>query len=367
MALTAAELVTLLEGPGFEVDAGLDLLDADENFVADISEFLVPSGSFVDRGVYRTLHGSGTLVLSTEIDWGSQRLRPWMSITDGTLTETWYLGVYLPSTPVRPLGETPITYTVQCFDKLEILNHPYGSSYALASGAVILDAVADLISGAGESKLLVDSDEAATTLASARVWPIDPETSTLSIVNDLLGMIGYRSLWVDRDGYYRASRYVEPSGLAPVWTFSAQSTTTTVGESRMFEADYFSVPNRWVFIRNDPESGLPATDDGLYVVTNQSDGATSIDARGRTITRVEFVDAATQAALESQGDRMVEADKRLIQRTSITAAPNPVMWHFDAVTYVDSEVPTSDRWLVTDWTLPLDGADMTIELKKVSA
>lgn len=359
--LTATQVTDLIEADALQVDFGADLYDSDETFIEDISGDL--AGGEVERGNFRTIHGTCRLAISKELAWGSQRIKPYMTLSDGTVEARFNLGVFLLSTPERQAGESPATFDVDGFDKLEVLAHPHGSTYSASSGDAYLTLVEDLIAGAGESKVRLDQAESSTTLSSGRVW--DLETTTLTIVNSLLRAVGYRSLWVDQDGYYRSEPYVSPADRGADWDYSADSATTTVGQERTASADFFATPNRWVFVLDDPEaSTFPSEGDGIYTVTNQSDGDTSVDARGRTITRVEFLDASSQTSLETQGDRMVESDKRLDRRLALNVSPNPLHRHFDIVRVFDAELGVNGRkYVVTDWRLPLDGSDMQLDLK----
>ena len=190
--LTAAQLVALVEADNLTVDAGLELLDADDVLIEDISADFIADGSSVERGIYRTVHGTARLRVSRDLQWGSQRLRPYLLLSsDGDTWYRWNLGVYLMSTPERAVGESPSVWDVECFDKLDVLNTPYGSSYSLAASSNIVDAVTAIITAAGESKVAIEPSSEVST--SERVMSIVDDWTALTICNDLLGSIGYRA------------------------------------------------------------------------------------------------------------------------------------------------------------------------------
>jgi hypothetical protein len=404
-ALTPAELVELIEAEHLSVDAGLELLDADDVLIEDISADLIAEGSSIERNIYRTIHGTCSLNISRELVWGRQRLRPFLLLSsdapvrtsggpepllddddelllsdDGEplLTDdpyvhtepTWYrfdLGVFLPSVPERVVASSPAVWSVQCFDKLDILNTPHGASYSLAVGDNVPDAVTALIMAAGESKVSIAPSDEAVTSDSDRMFSIVDEYTTLELCNLLLDSIGYRALFVDRAGVYRSEPSIEPSELSTVWSYSADSPTTTVAEERSSASDYYQAANQIVGIRESVFSGfIPELGDGIYIQTNQSDGPISVDGRGgriiRKVIRGEFV---SQYAMErAVGDAMV-AEKRLAGYIDMQVSPNPVHGHFDVVAYRDDAIPTNGRYLVTDWTLPLDASDMSLSLRTV--
>lgn len=363
-SLTAAQVVAIVTDPAVEYNAGLELLDASNVLVSDISEWLIPSGSSVALGSYQTIHRTCRLSLSYELDWGSARVRPYMTLTSPSGTFRANLGVFVLSTPSTTAGETPKTWQVEGYDLLEVLDHPHGSSYSVAAGVGYITAATALITAAGLSSAISTTGE--PTLPTSRLWPIDPETSTLNIINALLGSAGFQALYVGPDGLMRSEPYQAPSDRAIEWTYSADDARTIVGPLRTLQADYFEAANKWVFIRNDPEGGAVTEGDGIYTVTNQSDGVTSVDARGRTITRVEYRDVATQAALISSGNRTIAADKRVaLELPSLTVAPNPLHGHFDVIWLTDSDLGVSMKCVVRSWSLPFDGSDMTLDLRAV--
>lgn len=391
--LTAADVAAVIEGDELHVTAGLELLDGDGDLIADISDDLV--GGEIECGNYRTIHRTCRLTVARRLVWASQRVRPYLTLSDAAvrsrllaetgdtlLTESggdllteaaaaatvearFNLGVYLLDTPAENLEDVDV-FEVEGYDLLDVLNQPHGASYRIAAGTAYLTAVSDLITDAGETAPTVDPAEAATTAPSDRVWPLDESTTTLQIINDLLAAVNYRALWVDWDGRFRCTPYASPSTTAAEWTYNADSASTSiVGETRTRERDFYATPNRWVGVRNDPTDSLPVDGDGRYETVNQSDGDTSIDARGRTITRTLFLDAADQDSLVAQVDAAKEEDMRVNVHRMFTTGPNPLHWHFDVCELVDAAAGPTVNAVWVSWLLPLDGGDMTHETREV--
>ena len=371
MPLTGAALVSLVESAHLQVSCGVELLTEQDVLIEDISADLQPAGSMVERKVGTLLPARCRLRLSRELQWGWQRVRPYISITDMQtgVTDRWNLGVFVLASPSRRAAEVPATFDVDGFDKIHTLNAPYGSSFQLAAGTGVLGAVSSLLTAAGETRVAIDQSAVAVTLPTARVWPLDQGTTRLKVINDLLGLVGYVPLWSDRDGVLRSAPDVPRAQIGPMWAYSADSVqTSTVSVDREVSADLFAAPNRWVFVSDDPAAGtFPAEGAGIYTVTNQSDGPASVDARRRTITQVVRLKAASQAALVVQGDQIVAAAKRVAQQLSMKAGPNPAHWDRDVVTVADAQLGLSGaRFEVLSWRFPLDGADMDLELRAVA-
>lgn len=362
VALSAAQVTRLVrDAPGLKISAGAELLDRGLNVLEDVTDVLV-AGS-VQRQSYADLHGSGTLVFERDLDWGAAIVRPYIVLADGSgLSARFNLGAYYTSTPKRVLGVDPPSFEAACIDILDGLNDPVGETYSVAAGTAYLTAIEAILLARGftATAYAIDQVAAATTLPSSKVWPLDNQTTWLSVVNDMLGAIGYLGVWSDWDGRLRLHPYLSPTQRAGEWTYTVDLATSMLAPQRTIERDWYRVPNRWVFYRtNNVDGPSPVEGDGVYTVTNQADGPTSIEGRGgRVITKVTGLDVANQAALIASAQVTIDADIRLRSKLSLGTAPNPLHWHFDRVTVIDPGLGAQQDALVSSWTLPLDGSDM---------
>jgi hypothetical protein len=352
----------ILSAGALSILAGLELLDNNDQLLIDISDDL--HTGVVARNMNATIHGTARLRISRAVNWHNQRLRPYVILTELTtgISERFDLGIYLPETPSRRTGELPMSFDVEAYDKLVLLNSPHGIAFTAAAGAGVVATVEALL----DAKDLVHSldPDSQATVPSARSWPLDPANTTLQIINDLLTSISYRPLYVDRNGIFRSEPYRPPDQRAPVWHYDATSPRTIVGEQIIEELDLFEIPNWWVFVRDDPAQVAPVEGNGIYTVINQADGATSINGRGRVVTKVVRLDAADQASLVAQGDQIVQRDRQPYVTLTFRAVPNPRHWHADSVTVTSSELGVSDVFGEQSWSLPLDGGDMSHEVRR---
>ena len=402
--LSIAERTALLEVVGPHFDAGCDLLDADDVFIEDISPDFVAEGSSVGHGIYRPLHGTARLLVSRELQWGFQRVRPYMLVAsagpardyllsdsgevlltdDGAtyfagarLPVTWYrfnLGVFLLSTPQRDSASTPPLWSVDCYSKLKVLSTPYGSSYTIAAGANVVEAVEALIVEAGETKVnITPSSAVQLSVRSFSLGRSDnddgsaQEWTALGICNALLNSIGYRALTDDEEGFFVSVPYQAPDQLGPMASYSADSPTTTVGEDRTAVADFFDAANVVIGINTDlGQDAIPVPDNGIATRSNAADGPTSIAGRGDTeYRRIISGSFASQDALVTAVESALNDEKRITTRVEIMVSPNPAHGHFDVVNYRDDQLSVNGRFLVTDWDLPLNGGDMRLSLREV--
>ena len=213
-AFTAAQVTALLLAPAITVSAGLERLNASLVVQEDISDDLM--GGQVERVMNATVHGTCKLDISRALAWGLDLVRPYMTLTDGKITARFNLGVFSLTTPERAVAWTPETYACSGFDRLYLLHRPVGDSYAVTAGTGYLAAVRSAVTAAGLSGVNLDGTAEAKTLPSDMTWPLVKSTATttststgssasstatgattwLNIVNELLGAISYRGLWV---------------------------------------------------------------------------------------------------------------------------------------------------------------------------
>lgn len=360
VVVTTVDILTSL---ALQLKYGLELLDQNDVFLADISDDLL-TGT-VSRNMNATIHGTARLRLSRTINWHNQRLRPYLVATEqingGSVR--FDLGIYLPETPSARTGQTPVTYEVEAYDKLVILDHPHGTAFTALAGTRVVATVESILSGLGLPHAL--GQASAATVPTTRSWPLDEANTTLRICNDLLGSISYRALYIDRTGYFRSEPYQSPTERAPVWHYDASSPTTTLAEEITEEIDLFSIPNRWIFVRDDPAQGAPIEGNGIYTVLNQIDGPTSIQARGRVITKVQRLEVADHASLVAAGNQIVQLDRQPLAHLAFAAVPNPLHWHADSVTVTSATLGlTNVIFGEQSWSLPLDGSDMAHRVRR---
>lgn len=367
--LTVAQVRALLLSEALQVSAGAELLSANLMPVRDLSDDLL--GGAIDWNLRANIHGTCDLTLSAALTWGVDLVRPYMTLSDAAVTARFNLGVYALTTPERTVGADPVIYAVQGFNRIYLLDREVGADLVLVAGTTYRAALLDVFGQAGLSGVSIDGSAADSTLPATRTWPLvatstDPDQTKapvtwLRVVNDLLSAINFRGVWADENGQFRCSAYKAPAQRPSEFEFDADSGLTIVGAARTVVEDVWRTPNRWVFRQTNRAVGAPAPTegDGIYTVVNQSDGATSIDARGLTWTSVVDYEAATHATLVSLGDRRVASDRRVTQQLKVTTGPLPVAGHADVFTYRDLALGADRKVQAVSWRMDLLGADMS--------
>jgi hypothetical protein len=300
-ALSAEEIITSNRSTRFRydlysrVEAPLGNLDGVEkgsvDFVANAS---VKSGGSLE-----------VVATGQTVDWLNDRVRP-VAIIEG-LPEI-PLGMFLFSEAPEEWDDTGASRAVKLLDKTTILDQDaVDGTYSLDTGTVITTAVVTLITSTGETNIAVTPS--AATLAAPLAW--EAGTTKLRIVNDLLAVAGYFSLFCDGNGQYRGEPYIRPAARPIRYEF-LDGATSIYSPEFVKDVDLFSIPNKFVAVGQG--SGIVAA---LTSTATNTDPASpySFGARGRWITKsATGVEAASQTVLDDY------ARRRLIELTSPTSS-----------------------------------------------
>jgi len=231
-----------------------------------------------DNGV---LTSGGSLNLNDEgqvIDWLNARCQPWATVNG----QSWPLGVYLMSAPTVQHEPTGRSWEVTLKDKLSILDEDLmAETYALNTGANVVDAIRQVIADAGEANHAISADP--RVLTGPLTWP--PNTSRLTIVQDLLKMLNFSPLKVDGWGAYVGEPFVDPKNRSVAMVFEEGLNAIHLPSFQVTQ-DVASIPNRLIGVSSTSSAGLVVTADN-----NDPSSPYSIPARNRVIAQQEDFDA----------------------------------------------------------------------------
>lgn len=222
--------------------------------------------------------------LGQDIDWLNARCQPWVDING----EAWPLGVYIMSAPTEQHESTGRSWSVALTDKLSILDEDLmAETYALDTGANIVDAIRQLIADAGEANHAISADP--RVLSGPLTWPA--ATSRLAIVQELLKMLNFAPLWVDGWGQYVGEPFVDPQDR-PVEAYFEEGVNSIHLPSFQVTKAIADIPNRLIGVSSSSSAGL-------MIIADNEDPTNpySIAARNRVIARQEDFEAADLTAL----------------------------------------------------------------------
>ena len=307
------------------------------------------------------------------------RIRP-VRVVEG-LPET-PLGVYVLTASPEVWADTGRSYGLELHDKSTVLDEDaVENSFTAGVSDTVLEIVQGVVESAGETISVDGSD--VRSLKTSMVW--DAGTSKLSIVNDLLGALNYRSLWVDGVGAFRATPYVRPADRSIRYQMLSDAGGPLVrelvdGDESIFspewtrDRDTYKVPNKVIAIAQGTGDTEPLTG----TATNENpDSPFSFQARGRWIVRVlDNVDvpdfsgeadpeAATIAFLEAKAQQSLIASSAVQAAVAVACLPIPLELS-DAIRFASAPAGIDARHTVrsVDLSLSFDGL-MGLELMEV--
>ena len=299
----------------------------------------------------------GTFVSNPRVNYISDELRP-MIIRDGVASP---LGVFCIGTRKVSIQENGARRdTIEAYDRCVRLSWaklekrdfwPKGTPYQ----AVIEHYVA----AAGVPRLAFTSNEA-TLQTDREDWDIG--TSYLTICNQLLNEMGYRSLYCDARGLMIAAPRVDPSAANIKHSFGTRDTPGAMLQMAMTqELDLFDAPNVFIAYVENPDLAQPLS---AMAVNDSPTSPVSTANRGVRIPLITRLDnIASQDALQAYVDKQCSESRMTYEVVSISTAPRSGHGVSDTVALVHDGA--SGIYEETGWSLTLaEGSLMTHTLRK---
>ena len=385
---------TVTQG-SFQVDVRCESVDVNGVVLHDLTDFFIPEGSQLERNSCATqdaltgrLHFGFTreeirdVFDADTVAWSQLRLRVSMRLAAGDRVTDWVsLGVLLPETPSLMADQTPLLFAVDCHDVIHGLAEPTNGTLGIAGGTPVGQAIDSLfnietLAGSPSAKpLQLQRDFAlqaiSVPLKSDRQWIIDENTTWLLIIDQLLESAGWLPPWVNRDGVLTSAPWVAPSPGAQIeLVLDDDPRTSVVALGAANKIDTYGVPNLFTYIATDfdPDAtDTPVEGNGITTRANLDVGPSSQQARGRVIASVVRVDAVDQASLEAIADRDFLASVTPAKTLCLEVAPQPLPWHRGIVEVTINDLGiVGERFMVREWSMPLDGGDCRIVLDGIS-
>ena len=362
--------------PG-EISRGLHLrvetraytVDTQGRVIDDITDRTILDGGKISRDSCAMIPGGARFVVEGTLLWPSTRIRLTTTLTDLVTgrSVTADQGVYIPTTPGRVVGpQTRDLWQVTAYDLLYLLDQPLDRTWQVLDGDDLAAGLQNVVDAAAVG-LVLRLAPVAGTIRGSRIWPLDEEWTWLGIANDLLRSASWNDLYTLGDGTVTSEPWQPARQLSPVLHVDSTDSRTVLAETATLQADTWGVPNRWVVV--DPnlaaEGEWPVPGAGVAVVTNQSDGPSSVDQRGYVRIRRVETEADSQAALQLIAERISISDRRPTEQICTTVAPLVELWHGDVIELTDPTVGLFRApMLVRSWERPLPGGDMKLDLER---
>ena len=393
---------------GVEIDVRCQQVDFEGQFVTDLTEFLIQEQSWVSRDMCRRVHGAGTLRFSVTPEasmdlfniedppWQRIRLRPGMRVrgqTDADWGPWDNLGAYLCTNPSRIPASDPPEWSVGCQDLLDPLDSTMDQGLVIAAQTPIIDAIETILTLPGaplvpRSPVLTPGGAGAVagSTVESRGWILDNDLTYLVVLDYLLHVSGWRTPWVDRNGFLTSAAWEAPGAISPTAQFEASRGDTNVGGTE--KINLWQVPNKWIFVRDIRRRGhIPTPPQGDVIVVENRVGQavitagpgslvgrsspavsyeTSQRAVGRTITAIFREDAISVTAFRAAVERFVVGQAAAPGRACFEVVPQPTLFHRDTINLGVSEGKAPQLHFVQEWKLPFDGGLLHVEADRIA-
>ena len=325
------------------ISYGYELLDVNDNTIGEIeasdAKVYHNSEASIQRSIQLTTNND------KEINYSSDRIRPYMRVKMGNDYLIYPLGVFLMSSPTRKESSGAIVRSIDGYDKTQILSDDkFDTRYSISAGTSYTAAVQNIVQSAGITKINIEhSDKETQTILE---FPLG--TSKLEACNELLEAINYVPIYADSHGYIRTSAYKLPEGRA-IDAFYATDKESIICEGTEEELDIFGAPNKIVrYLENAEREYM------ISSITNDNPNSKlSTVSRGRVITDIESVrDIADKSSLDAYVQRIM-AEKKVYQKLIFETLNMPMHETNDCL-YVDvNSLGAYGKFIETAWEMNL--------------
>jgi hypothetical protein len=264
-------------------------------------------------------------------------------------------GMFLVSAASEEWKDTGRVWNLELLDRATVPSQDkVDQSYAVAAGTPILKQVRNLLATTGEHLAIDETSTLATS--TGMVW--EAGTSKLSIINDLLDVAGYNSLWVDGFGNFQATPRILPANRSVMYEALGVPRELRDGQQAIYkpqwtrDRDSFEVPNKVIAVQSAPGEGAAAI---IGTWTNQdSNSPYSYQARGRWIPYVlDSVECPAGTAAEILAFLQKRAQTTLVQMSAVQAQvkaehlPIPVRVS-DVIRFSNTKAAVDSRHVITN-------------------
>lgn len=231
------------------------------------------------------------------------------------------LGVFLVSAATEGWNSTGRVWSLELLDRCTVPSQDIvDQSYAVAAGTLILQQIRTILASSGE---FIDINKT-STLATSTGMAWEAGTSKLKIINDLLDVAGFNSLWVDGFGNFQTTVRVLPADRSVTYELLNIPRELRDGSLSIYrpewtrDRDSFEVPNKVIAVQAASGSDAPAVI-GTWTNTDAT-SPYSYASRGRWIPYVlDSVECPAGTAAEILTFLQKRAQATLVKMSSVQA------------------------------------------------
>lgn len=287
------------------------------------------------------------------INWLTDRIRIYM-VLNGVQT---LLGTFLLSSSGKKIDKIgTATREVEAYSTLQILlDDKLETRLQIVAGTNVVNECIRLIGSSG----LYDITASDKVLLSDKTYEIG--ASKIEVINELLGIINYTSLYVNREGTFIARPYILPTDRSIDITIK-NDIVSKVKEEMSDSLDLFDIPNVWVRYSNDININPPLS---YTFENNNSTSPTSIQNRGRRIVSAEAVETTDINDLIAKTKSDALDDNSKFANLEFSMAINPTLEFYMPCAFIKTNY-VNDKYIIYNISFNCKlGEDMKIKARKV--
>lgn len=338
---TAAQMERLLKG-NRKIGFRYELQNKNEKPIGTVT-----ASGYIDFNSATEIKRVASLQIkeAKDIDFLTDRVKPYMQIYTKRGTVEYPLGVFMMDSPTRASEGTGVERSVECYDKTIILRDDKLTARTLfAKGTLYTAAIDTLIASAGITNYRVEPSE--KQLRQDLEFEIG--TPKLQVINALAAAINYNEVYVDSSGCVIVKAYTHPEARPVEFVYATDKNSIVLPGAEETQ-DLFNIPNKIIRWLETPEL------DCIVATAENTDPTSklSIANRGRTIVDAEAVsDIADQATLEAYVARLA-AEAKIYQTVTITTALMPHHEFLDCLYVVNDKLGVSGKYIEQSWHMDL--------------
>lgn len=325
------------------VSYGFELLDKLDKTIGSIKgddcRIYHDSEAAIQRSISLTTNND------KEIDYSSDRIRPYMRLKLADDYLIYPLGVFLMSSPTRQESSGSIVRRIDGYDKTQILSDDkFDTRYSIPAGTAYTAAVTAIVQSAGITKIKIEQ----SALETQTVLEFPLGTSKLEACNELLQAINYVPIYADSYGYIRSEQYRLPEGRG-IEAYYATDKESVICQGAEEELDIFGAPNKIVrYLENAERAYLISS-----ATNDDPNSKLSTVSRGRVITDIEAVfDIADQTSLDAYVQRIL-AEKKVYQKLIFETLNMPQHETNDCLYVSINSLNAAGKFIETAWEMNL--------------
>ena len=288
------------------------------------------------------------------VNWASDRLKAWVSVNG----VDYPMGVYVPTTLMGRHDAAGDIVEIEAYSLLYLAKRTkLEETLVFRGGENYIGCIQTLLRLAGITWYEADSTE--YTLSCDREWEVG--TEVLTIINELLSEINFRSAWVDLCGKVRLTKYSAPDHTNIKHIYNADE-YSVISEEYTLSNDSFGKANVFRCVCSNPDLSGP------FVATSENSDPKSAFSTvnvGARILHIENVDnIPSQAALQEKANELLVKSKLTTEEIEFETALIPEHEAFDVVALDNGGL--TGIFEETEWSCSLEySGKMTHRAKRV--